>query len=363
MKELLNYQLDILCLQEVEAEQYTNYFEPELNKAGYIGIYVPKSRAKTMGEDRRFADGCATFFKRSKFILVEKHIVEYDKIAMNRTDFQKHKDSFNRIITKDNVAIMIVLKHQNHPQQKPLIVVNTHIHWDPTFADVKLIQTQILLESLQKLQLRLYEQHQLKQVAIVVCGDFNSMPDSSVYQLLTEGHVPSEHHDLGPYKYGVYTDTGFSHSLRLNDAYESVQTNYFTNYTDTFVGILDYILFSNATLDVSKVLEPVEEETIKYQVAMPNASYPSDHVPLVAEIIYKSEKPVPGSHRASSGSPLIPVPPMAGVKKGNISSQSSHHHSAASSAGSHAQAAPTVTSFRNTNGHHNSNWDRSFNAT
>ena len=32
-----------------------------------------------------------------------------------------------------------------------LFVVNSHIHWDPRFADVKVIQTQILLEEMERI--------------------------------------------------------------------------------------------------------------------------------------------------------------------------------------------------------------------
>ena len=39
---------DIISLQEVETEQFYNFFLPELKRDGYEGIFSPKSRAKTM---------------------------------------------------------------------------------------------------------------------------------------------------------------------------------------------------------------------------------------------------------------------------------------------------------------------------
>ena len=48
-------------------DEYYQYFEPELKKEGYLGIFEPKSRARTMNEeDRRFVDGCAIFYKSEK---------------------------------------------------------------------------------------------------------------------------------------------------------------------------------------------------------------------------------------------------------------------------------------------------------
>lgn len=55
--------------QEVETDQFYNYFLPELKRDGYDGIFSPKSRAKTMAEsDRRYVDGCAIFYRTAKYV-------------------------------------------------------------------------------------------------------------------------------------------------------------------------------------------------------------------------------------------------------------------------------------------------------
>ena len=55
--------------QEVETEQFYDYFLPELKRDGYDGIFSPKSRAKTMTEsERRHVDGCAIFFRTRKYV-------------------------------------------------------------------------------------------------------------------------------------------------------------------------------------------------------------------------------------------------------------------------------------------------------
>jgi mRNA deadenylase 3'-5' endonuclease subunit Ccr4 len=51
-------------LQEVETEQFYNFFQPELRRDGYEGVFSPKSRAKTMNEvERKHVDGCAIFYR------------------------------------------------------------------------------------------------------------------------------------------------------------------------------------------------------------------------------------------------------------------------------------------------------------
>ena len=83
------FSADIVTLQEVEMEQFYNYFLRELKRDGYEGIFSPKSRAKTMTDtERKRVDGCAIFYKTSKFTLVKEHLVEFNQLAMSLTQSQ-----------------------------------------------------------------------------------------------------------------------------------------------------------------------------------------------------------------------------------------------------------------------------------
>lgn len=67
LDEIRHYAADIISLQEVETDQFYNFFLPELKQDGYDGIFSPKSRAKTMAEnDRKYVDGCAIFYRTAK---------------------------------------------------------------------------------------------------------------------------------------------------------------------------------------------------------------------------------------------------------------------------------------------------------
>jgi len=64
---LLTCELVFFLWQEVETEQFYSYFQPELKKNGYAGVFSAKSRARTMTEqERKHVDGCAIFYKTSK---------------------------------------------------------------------------------------------------------------------------------------------------------------------------------------------------------------------------------------------------------------------------------------------------------
>ena len=65
----------------------------------------------------------------------------------------------------------------------PLVVCTAHIHWDPEFCDVKLVQTMMLVHELAKVvddvgrTFRIDPQH----VSTLLCGDLNSLPDSGMF--------------------------------------------------------------------------------------------------------------------------------------------------------------------------------------
>ncbi len=55
-------------------------------------------------------DGCAIFYKASKWILLEKHLIDYANIAINRPDMKNHHDIFNRVMPKDNIEDHLSLR-------------------------------------------------------------------------------------------------------------------------------------------------------------------------------------------------------------------------------------------------------------
>jgi len=275
--ELLKSNADILCLQEVEAKHYRDFFQVEMGRVGYTGVFRPKSRARTM-EDWDQVDGCVIFYRNKTFEFVEEHFIEFQAMAMSKhKEFEGDHEALVRIMTRDNIALAVVLKCNG----SPLIVVNTHIHWDPQYSDVKLIQVQFMMERLVALA---GSGGPWEGAPLIICGDFNSMPGSGPYDLITTGSASATHPDLQEgYNYGNYSRSGFSHPFKLDSAYGYMGEPPFTNYTLDFVGTLDYIFFSNKLLKVVQILEPVEAQVVK-STRLPNPYYCSDHISVMAEL-------------------------------------------------------------------------------
>lgn len=309
LREIVGYQADILCLQEVQSDHFEEFFAPELEKHGYTAVYKKKTTEVYTGTAYAI-DGCATFFRRDRFSLVKKYEVEFNKAAQSLTEAVlpsgQKKAALSRLL-KDNVALIVVLeaKDTNHgvdalaPGKRQLLcVANTHINANPDLKDVKLWQVHTLLKGLEKIAAS-------ADIPMLVCGDFNSIPSSAPHALLATGKVEPSHPDLTTDPLGILRPPSkLCHQLPLVSAYSSFArmvgvgqglehqrrrmdpaTNepLFTNCTRDFLGTLDYIFYTADSLMVESLLELLDEESLRKDTGLPSPEWSSDHIALLAE--------------------------------------------------------------------------------
>lgn len=73
-----------------------------------------------------------------------------------------------------------------HGMEKQLLLVaNAHMHWDPEYSDVKLVQTMMFLSEVKNIVDKATRSLKLSSVSgetnaipLVLCADLNSLPDS-----------------------------------------------------------------------------------------------------------------------------------------------------------------------------------------
>ncbi|MEQ2163105.1 CCR4-NOT transcription complex subunit 6-like, partial [Goodea atripinnis] len=311
---------------EVETEQYYTLFLGTLKDRGYDGYFCPKSRAKLVSEqERKHVDGCAVFFKTEKFTLVQKHTVEFNQVAMANSEGSEVM--LNRVMTKDNIGVAVLLELNKDmfssgktrqksvsvvsfggmkpPQERQLILVaNAHMHWDPEYSDVKLIQTMMFLSELKSIAERASSSvttgsptSDPSSIPIVLCADLNSLPDSGVVEYLSNGGVAENHKDFKELRYNECltnfscngkngnSDGSITHSFQLKSAYDSNLMPY-TNYTYDFKGVIDYIFFSKTHMSVLGVLGPLDSQWLidNSITGCPHPHIPSDHFSLLAQL-------------------------------------------------------------------------------
>jgi CCR4-NOT transcription complex subunit 6 len=318
---------DIVCLQEMDSENYHTVFRENLAHKDYKGIFWARTRSKTMSDQQiKSVDGCATFYKNSKYILLDKQVIDFASIAINRQDMKADHDVFNRVMIRDNIAVVLFLEDRKTGTR--LISVNVHIFWDEVYKDVKLVQVAILMQELSRLaegyakwpavadkDKVLYrfangdkasddgtEEEEVQSpvpsveypsgsaIPMVICGDFNSKPDSGVYDLITSGNLISDHPDLQSFKYGDLSRNGMSHPFNLKSSYSQIGELPFTNYTPGFTDVIDYIMFSANSLQVTALLGEVDADYLQRVPGFPNQHFPSDHLALHSQFVVKRPK-------------------------------------------------------------------------
>ncbi|XP_057688577.1 CCR4-NOT transcription complex subunit 6-like isoform X1 [Corythoichthys intestinalis] len=331
MEEINSCDADIVSLQEVETEQYYSFFLETLKSRGYDGYFCPKSRAKLVSEqERKHVDGCAVFFKTDKFTLVQKHTVEFNQVAMANSEGSEVM--LNRVMTKDNIGVAVLLQvnkdlfsggTKTAPEKPLVLVANAHMHWDPEYSDVKLIQTVMFLSELKSIAEKAAGESDASPIPIVLCADLNSLPDSGVVEYLSNGGVADNHKDFKELRYheclsnfscsnggnGNNTSTSGSgnnsnsggsvtHNFQLKSAYDSHVMPY-TNYTYDFKGVIDYIFFSRKHMSVLGVLGPLDANWLSENnmTGCPHPHVPSDHFSLLAQL---ELRPPPPSSSAST---------------------------------------------------------------
>lgn len=287
LEDILEHEPDIICLQEVEMKQFQYFFLPNLQKKGYDGVHKLKTRARVMS-DPGSVDGCSIFYQTSKFKLEEQIDIEYQTLAINNNI--PPGPGLDRTLRRDNIAIFLVLqilpekgasqRAKSTTQPRRLLVCNTHIHWDPAEADVKLVQVQFMLDEIDKLCNRKNEPN----MPMVIAGDFNSEPSNAVFTLLQTGKVDPTHKDWNGTNYGKLSKEGCSHRFKLQNCFGGICEPEFSNYNGDFMGILDYIWYTSESIRVLGALEPpTKAEILEQKSPLPNCNYPSDHIFLLSE--------------------------------------------------------------------------------
>ena len=141
---------------------------------GYEGEYLKRSGDKV--------DGCATFYNTAKLKLDRVAHVNY---------FKPGVPTLNR----DNVGLLLLLRAADVETDARLCVANTHLLFNPKRGDVKLAQLQLLFAEIDKLAFRrelltrnlAHGPGQPRYHPIVLCGDFNALPMSKLYEFVRRG--------------------------------------------------------------------------------------------------------------------------------------------------------------------------------
>ncbi|KAJ8396847.1 hypothetical protein AAFF_G00011700 [Aldrovandia affinis] len=163
LREFEKWDPDILCLQEVQEDHYTEQLHPALSDMGYACVYKKRTGAKT--------DGCAICYRRTRFVQLSFRLVEYYRPWLEMLD-------------RDNVGVVLLLQPVSLQGSEvtalgsPLCVANTHLLFNPRRGDVKLAQLAMILAEIDATV-------KGTSCPVILCGDFNSVPNMPLYNFIT----------------------------------------------------------------------------------------------------------------------------------------------------------------------------------
>ncbi len=248
---------DICLLCEVEYDKIM-FFSKYCNENNYGYIYTscepPKSKeSRTNYKDYTSAKnpGILILFKIDKLKLVNNLAPDYTSYFTNQQ--KENKWSEEELKSRlQQCASNIVLFEKLDETSNRFYFAGLH---HPFIKDKELIQDEqieFLLSKIDKL-------NNNWKLPVIIAGDFNAKPTYKVY--------------------GIMNDKGYESAYKIANGVENKYTN-----TNSFTGqrmTLDYI-FVNSQCQVKNV-EPIDSDYLE-KTDIPNNTYPSDHIHLIANI-------------------------------------------------------------------------------
>lgn len=236
--------------------------------------------------------------------MTENYGLEFNDMArqassnFEESEARKYMNRLNR----DNIAQIVVLEsltrsnnnrnnggnnnnnnNGNNGGRNALCIVNTHLYSNHQRPDVKLWQSIQLIREIQQFVAS-------REMALLICGDFNSEPHSAVYEYIAQGAITHDHPEFSmEEKVRILPNVHeIVHNLDLASAMQtalSMEPEY-TNYTAKFKGTLDYIFYTPGRLRILAVTGIPEANEIQSYAGegLPCACYPSDHVLLCCDV-------------------------------------------------------------------------------
>ncbi|XP_075228661.1 NADP/NADPH phosphatase nocturnin isoform X1 [Lycorma delicatula] len=249
-EEIIRYEPDIVCLQEVD---HYNYFQKTLSTQGFKGIFFPKPDSPCIYiKDNNGPDGCAIFFREDKFELVlsANRILEVWRVQSNQ------------------VAVLAILREHSTGQE--ICVATTHLK----------ARSGALLSTLRNEQgkdlLEFVTSHASGR-PVLLCGDFNAEPSEPIYSTVLNNDL-----------------LGLASAYKYQTGHEPPYTTWKIREDGEVRHTIDYIFYSQDKFQIDGILQfPTGEEIGEGRV--PSLRYPSDHFSLVCDLTLINEKVEPNS--------------------------------------------------------------------
>lgn len=273
-KEINEINPDIICFQEAQTDKAHTDIIKYFKSQNYYGFYIPqyhtrKGAIKT--EDDNF--GIIILYSLKKFICTEISSINYPQLLEKYIkDLSLNLQGRARGKRYCGLCLGLLDRKSN----KKFYICSVHLEAFKNFEDVKNLQAYITMKFLSKLS-------EGNKIPVILCGDFNSIPSSSVYHGITKG-ISLNQFEIKDNPETIKTPNIFTENAYKSTFYEIYKKEpEFTNYTLKFKNTLDYI-FVNSHFKIIDALNEIKE---KLGLSIPSKKYPSDHILICADLLLK----------------------------------------------------------------------------
>lgn len=342
LKEIIGYNADVVCLQEVDRKEFIGTYRPFFELVGgHSGVFDTKGG--------QVAEGMATFYRKNRFKLIDSHrtiisdlidpaakvekdnldepiggdeksesktvpesretktdstsdpapilnhpilkdldsteskdlLAKFDSI---RAKILSHPPLYDRFIRR-HTALQTSLLQFKDRLDNYLVVANTHLYFAPDADHVRLLQASICVKYMEYIK----DYYKTKigtnsKVSIIFCGDMNSSPDCGLFKLMHQGKIGSDIPDWSSNPEEAVDGLTIETSLKFKSAYQDIP---YTNYTPGFNGCLDYIYYDVDRIDCLRTIPLPNHEDVVATDGIPSDVFPSDHIALIADLELK----------------------------------------------------------------------------
>jgi nocturnin len=268
---------DVICVQE--CDHYYDFFEPEMQKRGYFGVFREDKWSPCLKFSTDVRDGLAIFAKKETCELVGMHISTHAE--------QKDQDAkvlFARLVMKKSLT------------RQEVVVINAHLESGQS-PDKVVTRVNQAKEMCSRLNAFCVAQcSNINTVQIVVCGDFNATPEEPCMEHLRGRGLKSAFSDLELTGAGKDKEQQQQQQIEGNTNNEENREPFFTTFK-TRLGFFkngtskrcsDYIMYSahRGAKIVSRVV-PQQDSFGENVIGLPSKTQPSDHLLLRARVSFK----------------------------------------------------------------------------
>jgi len=238
LHEIIAYNPDIICLQEVD---HFKFLKSALNPLGYRGIFCSKPDSPCIYlENNNGPDGCALFFRHDKFELISasSRVIEIWKIQSNQVCILA-----NLLLRETGKHISIATTHLKARQGSLLATMRNEQGKDVS---------------------NFLNSFGVGSRPLILCGDFNSVPTEPVQQTIKNRLAVKSAYSL------------------LYNGDEPPFTTWKVRGDGEYCHTLDYI-FYNKFCEIESVLGLPTPDQVG-PTRLPNLNYASDHIAIACDV-------------------------------------------------------------------------------